>query len=86
MARGRHFDLSSVEGYLKSPLYQYLIMAVEGPNRKELQAPSGQLEASTGAAPRSRNSLGWKAFKGSIVDQGCFQGDPDPAEVVEVSD
>ena len=39
VARGRRFGLSSVEGYLKSPLYQHLIMAVEGPNRKELQAP-----------------------------------------------
>lgn len=61
-------------------------MAIEGPNRKELQAPSGQLEVFTGAAPSSRNSLGWKAFKGSIGDQDCFQGDPDPAEVVEVTD
>ena len=31
-------------------------------------------------------TLGWKAFRGSIGDQGCFQGDPDPAEVVEVTD
>lgn len=33
VARGRHFGLSPGKGHLRSPICQYLIMTIEGPDR-----------------------------------------------------